>query len=395
MTARAIAACFALISLLVAAPACSALPHLPPAATTTPQPEMEPRIPLPVEITLPPGFRIHYYAQSVPEARSLAFSQDASGRVIVYVGTRAAGKVYAVLDHDQDNVADEVITIAEGLKMPNGVAYHDGALYVAEVSRILRFDDIENRLDDPPAPVVVFDGYPRDEWHGWKYLRIGPDGYLYAPVGVPCNVCETGDTLHGTITRLALDGSTLEVVARGVRNSVGFDWDPQTQELWFTDNGRDDLGDDLPPDELNHAPWEAASSALHFGFPYCHAGTIPDPAFGDLRGCDEFIPPAMPLGPHVAALGMRFYTGDLFPAEYRNQVFVAEHGSWNRTEPIGYRISLVRFDEGRPVSYEVFASGWLREGERFGRPVDVLQMPDGSLLVSDDAAGAIYRITYE
>ena len=395
MIRRTVTAHLILLGLLIAAPACSAVPHVSPAGTASPPPEHDARVALPFHITLPPGFQIHYYAQSVPEARSLTLSQDDSGRVTVYVGTRAAGKVYALLDHDQDHVVDEVKTIAEGLNMPNGVAFHDGALYVAEIDRILRFDDIEDRLDDPPAPVVVFDGFPSDEWHGWKYLRVGPDGYLYAPVGAPCNVCETGDTLYGTITRLALDGSTLEVVARGVRNSVGFDWRPQTQELWFTDNGRDDMGDDLPPDELNVAPWESAESNLHFGFPYCHAGTIPDPAFGELRGCDEFIAPAMPLGPHVAALGMRFYTGEMFPAAYHNQIFVAEHGSWNRTEPIGYRIALVRLDETQPISYEVFADGWLRDGVRHGRPVDVIEMPDGSLLVSDDAAGVVYRITYE
>ena len=209
-------------------------------------------------------------------------------------------------------------------------------------------------------------------------------------VGVPCNVCETGDTLHGTITRLPSTAARSKSSPAG-QEPVGFVASADA-ELWFTDNDRTTQATTA---RTSQPRCGRQRRAHHFGFPYCHAGTIPDPAFGDLRGCDEFIPPAMPLGPHVAALGMRFYTGDLFPAEYRNQVFVAEHGSWNRTEPIGYRISLVRFDEGRPVSYEVFASGWLREGERFGRPVDVLQMPDGSLLVSDDAAGAIYRITYE
>ena len=327
----------------------------------------------------------------MPDARSLALSPAGT----LFVGTRTAGNVYAVLDHDGDHVADETKIIAEGLNMPNGVAFHDGALYVAEIDRILRFDDIESRLDDPPAPVIVYDGYPSDEWHGWKYLRIGPDGFLYVPVGVPCNICETGDTVYGTITRLALDGSSLEVVARGVRNSVGFDWDPQTQELWFTDNGRDELGDDLPPDELNHAPWEPSGRDLHFGFPYCHGGTIPDPEFGDQRACDEFTPPAMPLGPHVASLGMRFYTGNMFPEAYSNQILIAEHGSWNRSVPIGYRIALVRLQDGQPASYEVFAGGWLQDGAVMGRPVDLLVMPDGSLLVSDDFAGAIYRITYE
>lgn len=386
---RRIVAVLIAISIAVLAGACSA-PATAPAAVPT-QPTQDARIALPYDVALPPGFSIHYYAQSVPGARSMALSPSG----VVYVGTRGEGNVYALLDHNRDAVADEVKTIASGLNSPNGVAFHDGSLYVAEIGRILRFDGIETRLDDPPAPVVLFDGYPQDEWHGWKYLRVGPDGFLYVPVGAPCNVCETGDSLYGTITRLPLDGGSPEVIARGVRNSVGFDWDPQTGELWFTDNGRDDLGDDLPPDELNRIAPQDSAAPPHFGFPYCHAGTIADPAYGKQRSCAEFVPPAMPLGPHVASLGMRFYTGEMFPAEYRNQIFIAEHGSWNRSEPIGYRITLVRLSEGQAASYEVFADGWLRDGRPFGRPVDLLVMPDGSLLVSDDAAGAVYRITHE
>jgi glucose/arabinose dehydrogenase len=227
--------------------------------------------------------------------------------------------------------------------------------------------------------------------HAWKFIAFGPDGKLYVPVGVPCNVC-VEDTAYGIIARMNPDGSELETFASGVRNTVGFDWHPKTGELWFTDNGRDWMGDDQPPDELNHAP----ESGLHFGFPYCHGGTIPDPDFGRRRACDEFTPPAINLGPHVAALGMRFYTGAMFPETYTNQIFIAEHGSWNRTVPIGYRVSLVRLDEsGQAVSYEPFVEGWLRAGGAWGRPVDVLVMPDGALLVSDDLAGAIYRISYQ
>lgn len=347
-------------------------------------------LPLDYPIQLPPGFQIRIYAGGpgvrVPNARSLALSPNGT----LFVGTREAGRVYAVLDHDQDYQADEVIPIAQGLNMPNGVAFRDGALYVAEVNRILRFDNIEDNLNSPPQPVVVYDGYPSDQWHGWKFIRFGPDGKLYVPVGAPCNVCERNDP-YASITRINPDGSGLEVFARGVRNSVGFDWHPQTGELWFTDNGRDYLGDDAPPDELNHAP----EPGLHFGFPYCHGGTILDPEFGGGRSCDEFTPPAMALGPHVAALGMRFYTGAMFPPEYHNQIFIAEHGSWNRSVPIGYRITLVRLDEaGRATSYEVFAEGWLDGSDVHGRPVDLLVLPDGSLLVSDDTAGMIYRITY-
>lgn len=226
---RRIVAVLIAISIAVLAGACSA-PATAPAAVP-PQPTQDARIALPYDVALPPGFSIHYYAQSVPGARSMALSPSG----VVYVGTRGEGNVYALLDHNRDAVADEVKTIASGLNSPNGVAFHDGSLYVAEIGRILRFDSIETRLDDPPAPVVLFDGYPQDEWHGWKYLRVGPDGFLYVPVGAPCNVCETGDSLYGTITRLPLDGGSPEVIARGVRNSVGFDWDPQTGELWFTD----------------------------------------------------------------------------------------------------------------------------------------------------------------
>jgi glucose/arabinose dehydrogenase len=277
--------------------------------------------------------------------------------------------------------------------MPNGVAFRDGALYVAEVNRVLRYDNIEANLRRAPEPVVVNDEFPQDEHHGWKFIRFGPDGQLYVPVGAPCNVCDSEDERYAALLRMQPDGTGLEVFAHGIRNTVGFDWHPETNELWFTDNGRDMLGDDVPPDELNHAP----EPALHFGFPFCHGGDISDPEFGQSRSCDEFTPPAQKLGPHVAALGMRFYTGTMFPEEYRNQIFIAEHGSWNRSEPIGYRVSLVRLDEDYHVtSYEVFAEGWLQEDGKFwGRPVDVLVMPDGSLLVSDDDSGAIYRITYQ
>jgi len=308
----------------------------------------------------------------------------------IFVGSRSTGNVYALRDNDGDFVAEKRYIVAKGLNNPNGVAFRDGALYVAEINRILRFDGIESRLDDPPRPIAINDAFPSDGHHGWKYIAFGPDGFLYVPVGAPCNVCKRGDERFGTIMRMRPDGSALEIYASGVRNSVGFDWQPDTGILFFTDNGRDMLGDDLPPDELNAAP----EKGIHFGFPYCHAGIIPDPEFGKMRPCSAFAPPALALGPHVAALGMRFYTGKQFPAHYRNQLFIAEHGSWNRSVPIGYRVTLVRFDAKRPVSYEVFAEGWLQEGRAWGRPVDLLQLPDGSLLLSDDKADAIYRISY-
>ena len=363
------------------APASSSItPTSPPTATVAPAD------PLPFPISLPDGFTISIYAGDVPNARSMTLSPNGA----LFVGTRENGSVYAVLDHDQDQQADEVITLAQRLNMPNGVAFKEGALYLAEVNRVWRYDDIEADLHNPPEPVLVSDAFPRDQHHGWKFIRFGPDGKLYVPVGAPCNACDTDDSIYGSITRMTADGSELEVYAEGIRNSVGFDWHPQSGQLWFTDNGRDNMGDDLPPDELNHAP----EAGLHFGFPYCHGGTVPDPNFGQARPCDDFTPPAMPLGPHVASLGMRFYTGQMFPAEYQNQIFIAEHGSWNRSDPIGYRISLVRLEAGQAASYEVFAEGWLRDGDSWGRPVDVLVMPDGALLVSDDKAGMIYRISY-
>ena len=336
-------------------------------------------------IKLPPGFRIDVYAHPVPGARSMALGTGGT----LFVGTRDEGSVYAVVDADQDGRADDVLTLARGLTMPNGVAFRDGALYVAETSRILRYDGIESRLKSPPAPVVVKGDLPRDGAHGWKFIAFGPDGLLYVPIGAPCNICDRGDP-YASIGRMKPDGSGYEIVARGVRNTVGFDWHPGTRELWFTDNGRDEMGDEVPPDELNRL----SRPGLHFGYPYCHGGDVADPRFGRSRPCSEFVAPAQKLGPHVAAIGMRFYTGSMFPAEYRGQVFIAEHGSWNRSRKIGYRVTLVRLKGDEAVSYEPFAEGWLRGEKEWGRPADVLVMPDGALLVSDDAAGAIYRISY-
>src|SRR5712691_3803946 len=339
---------------------------------------------LPVElIKLPPGFEISVFADDVPDARSLALGKNN----VLFVGTRTQGSVYAV--RYRDAKATRVITLASGLSMPNGVALRDGALYVAEVNRILRFDDIEAQLGARPKPAVVTDRYPRETHHGWKFIRFGPDGRLYVPVGAPCNVCDPDPARYALISRIQPDGSGYEVFARGVRNSVGFDWDPRTKELWFTDNGRDWLGDELPADELNHAP----KPGMHFCFPYCHQGDTADPEFGK-RTCSEFSPPAVKLGPHVAALGMRFYTGSQFPPEYRNNLFIAEHGSWNRSKRLGYRVARVVVEGGRVLKHEVFAEGWLQGESAWGRPVDVEVMPDGSLLVSDDRAGVIYRIAY-
>ena len=343
---------------------------------------------LPIEqIKLPKGFRITVFAEQVPNARSMALSPNGT----LFVGTRREDKVYAAQDRDGDNKADRTFVLAKGLRMPNGVVFHEGDLYVAEMDRILKFPNIEDRLEDPGRPEIINDSLPEERSHGWKFIRLGPDGKLYVPIGAPCNICESRDERFATIARMNLDGSSFEIFARGIRNSVGFDWHPETQELWFTDNGRDWLGDNQPPDELNHAP----VAGLHFGYPYFHGKDIRDPEFGGKAGDLEWTPAAQELGPHVAALGMRFYTGSMFPESYRNQIFIAEHGSWNRSVPIGYRIMLVRLEDNIPVSYEVFADGWLQGTVTWGRPVDIEMMPDGSLLVSDDHAGAIYRIVYE
>ena len=339
-------------------------------------------------IKLAPGFSIDVYATGVKNARAMALSLGG----VLFVGSRSAGSVSAIVDANKDQRADKVYTIATGLNMPSGVAFRDGALYVAEVNRVWRYDGIESRLESPPKPVLVSEAFPSDRHHGWKFIRFGPDGLLYVPVGAPCNICERDDKRYGSIMRMTPDGSGLETFVSGVRNSVGFDWHPQTKELWFTDNGRDMLGDDLPPDELNRA----LRQGLHFGFPYCHGGDVSDPDFGSKRPCSEFEPPARRLGPHVAAIGMRFYTGQMFPPGYRNQILIAEHGSWNRRNKIGYRVMLVRLDAvGKAVSYEPFAEGWLQGEKAWGRPADVQVMPDGALVVSDDEAGVIYRISYK
>jgi glucose/arabinose dehydrogenase len=339
------------------------------------------------QIRLPTGFRIETLSDAVPEARGMAMSPAGT----LFVGSRAEGKVYAI-PHALDQGKPRVLVVAEHLEMPVGVAFRDGALYVSATSRIVRLDNIDANLDHPPAPVTVNSSFPSDTHHGWKFIAFGPDGLLYVPVGAPCNICAPDENRYANIMRMKPDGSGLEVFARGVRNTVGFDWRPGTRELWFTDNGRDWLGDNQPDDELNLA----TRPGEHFGFPWCHAGDIPDPEFGKQHACSEFVPPVARLGPHVAALGMRFYTGQQFPPEYRhNNIFIAEHGSWNRSQRIGYRVvRVVVDDQGKVVRQEAFAEGWLQNGRAWGRPVDVLVAPDGSLLVSDDMAGAIYRIRY-
>jgi len=346
----------------------------------------------------PPGFQVSVFADSVVNAREMALGP----RGTVFVGSMFAGKVYALVPSNGGPKASRVVVVASGLNQPNGVAIHNGALYVATSSRILRFDDVERHLDSPPTPVVVRDSLPNSSaGHTWKFIAFGPDNLLYMSVGAPCNVC-VSPPMVSTILRMKPDGSNLEVFAEGVRNSVGFDWHPKTHELWFTDNGRDMMGDDVPNDELNIA-WKRG---MHFGFPFCHQGDVPDPEFGKQRACSTTEPPVQKLGAHVAALGVTFYTGDTFPANYKNAAIIAEHGSWNRSTPNGYRVMVAHTDGRRVTRYEPFLQGFMPNASAapggrgaaraaLGRPVDVLQMPDGSVLISDDTGNRILRVSYE
>jgi glucose/arabinose dehydrogenase len=337
------------------------------------------------KLTLPKGFHIAVYSDQVPNARELAVGAKGT----VFVGSNDAGKVYALTDANGDGVAERVRVIASGLQLPVGVAFKNGDLYVSAVSKILVLRDIENHLDDPPAPELVNGSFPTETHHGWKFIAFGPDGKLYVPIGAPCNVCDRGKA-YAKITRMNADGSGLEDVAYGIRNSVGFDWQPGTQHLWFTSNGRDLMGDDMPSDTLN----EVTRSGQDFGFPYCHQGDTLDPEFGRGKRCSDYRAPALRLGPHVASLGMRFYTGKQFPAAYHGAAIIAEHGSWNRTKKSGYRVMTVRLKGSQVLSYEPLITGFMQDEKAWGRPADVQMLPDGSLLVSDDLAGAVYRVTY-
>lgn len=336
-------------------------------------------------VNLPNGFRMEIYADNVTNARGMA--RGAQGTL--FVGSSGAGIVHALRDTNNDNIADRRWTIAENLDRPVGLAFRDGDLYVSAVSKILVYRNIENELDSPPPAEIITDQLPTEASHNWRYIAFGPDDKLYVGIGAPCNICES-DSIFASIIRMNPDGSNIELFASGIRNTVGFDWHPTTGEMWFTDNGRDQMGDDVPLDELNHAP----QAGMHFGYPWCHGGDIPDPDF-DARDCSEFTPPVQKLGPHVAALGMLFYTGTMFPAEYKNQIFIAEHGSWNRSTKIGYRVTLVKLSGNQSQGYEVFADGFLNGDDPRARPVDLLQLPDGSLLLSDDFGNTIYRISYE
>jgi glucose/arabinose dehydrogenase len=335
------------------------------------------------QLKLPKGFKIEVFASGIANARSLRLGDKGT----VFVSNRVLDKVYAIIDR---NGKREAKVIASGLDRPNGLAFHNGTLYIAEGTKISKLEKIEDNLDNPPQLVVIYDDLPNHQSHGWKFIAIGPDNKLYINVGSPCNICIPPEE-NGQIRRINLDGSGAEVFARGVRNSVGFDWHPLTKELYFTDNGRDWLSEDLPEDELNRV----TKVGQHFGFPYCHQGNFTDRELGWGRSCDEFVKPVALLGPHSAALGMRFYTGRMFPTEYRNAIFIARHGSWNKTKKIGGDVVVAKLNQNGTVkSIEPFLTGFLQNNAYIGRPVDVQVMKDGSLLVSDDHAGAVYRITH-
>ena len=352
----------------------------PVAAPPVPTPEAQ----LP-KLTAPPGFNFEVYQSGVLDARGLRRGDKGT----VFVSSLfVAGKIYAVTGEPGKRVTK---TILSGLELPNGIEFHKGSLYVATPKQITRYDNIEDNLDKPPAPVTVYDKLPGDVPHGWKFIKFGPDGKLYVPVGAPCNICEPDPAKYAQIFRINADGSDMEIVARGVRNTVGFDFHPRSKELWFTDNQRDWLSEDMPLDELNRV---ANPGKDHFGYPYCHSGMMTDPEFGWGKSCSDYVKPAALLGPHSAPLGMRFYTGTMFPAKYRNAIFIARHGPWNRTQKYA-DVSVAYVDAANKVtSVEPFLTGWVKDNTYLGRPVDVLVMADGSLLVSDDHAGAIYRVSY-
>ncbi|MDN3379214.1 MULTISPECIES: PQQ-dependent sugar dehydrogenase [unclassified Pseudoalteromonas] len=337
------------------------------------------------ELSVAQGFEVSIFADDVENARQIAVSKKG----IVYVGSRKAGKVYALIDHNSDGVADKQILVASDLSMPSGLAIKGDDLYVGEVHRIIRFKNIDKQLKAPKYE-VVYDALPTERHHGWKFLRFAPTGELIIPVGVPCNICAE-DERFGRIFALDVNTKQITTLAKGVRNSVGFDFHPSTQAMWFSDNGRDMMGDDIPPDELNRLTNEGE----HFGFPYVHAGAILDPEFGKGKSTSDYTAPALALAAHVAPLGIHFYNGKQFPSDYKQQLFVAEHGSWNRSKKSGYKVAVATIEQGRVIKYTPFITGFMKNEETLGRPVAFAELADGSLLISDDYANVIYRVSYK
>lgn len=346
---------------------------------------------LPLEkLNLPAGFQIEIFADQLPGVRTMAISDNG----VVFVGTRGHGNVYAIIPPQNPQEKRRTITLLSGLNEPNGVAYYKGDLYVAEIHRILKYEDVEKHLDKMPAPIVINETLPKEKWHGYRVIDVGPDAHLYIAIGMPCNTCNYRDKqpLFGTISRMTLDGKNLQPFAVGIRNSVGFDWHPQTKELWFTDNGQDLMGDDMPPDEINRA----YQSGLDFGFPFVYGQNILAPLYSNKHIKDlKLEVPAYELQAHVAPLGMIFYTDTQFPKQYQNQIFVALHGSWNRSKKVGYEIIQLTVENNKVTKMQPFITGWLQGQEGWGRPVDFLILQDGSLLITDDLNGLIYRVSYK
>ena len=340
---------------------------------------------LPIDkLKVPKGFRIEVWASNVPNARSMRLGDKGT----VFVGSRLQDKVHAIVDKDGKRT---VKVIASGMHRPNGLAFKDGTLYISELSKVSKLEKIEDNLDTPPKPILIYDDLPKDEAHGWKFIGIGPDNKLYIPVGQPCNNCLPPDT-HAQIRRIDLDGKNMEVVAKGVRNTVGFDWHPVSKQLYFGDNARDWASEDLPEDELNRV----TKVGQHFGAPFCYQGDFLDPEFGWGRACSEFEKPIAKMGAHTAVLGMRFYTGNQFPNDYKNGIFMARHGSWNRSIKLGGDIVHVKLKaDGSVQSMKPIVTGFIQDNKFVARPADVLQLKDGSLLISDDFNGAIYRLSYD
>ncbi|WNV08941.1 PQQ-dependent sugar dehydrogenase [Tardiphaga sp. 709] len=382
-----------------AAPAVAAAPALPPGSPLIGRPDgaaaakLAPVAPPPIpsaadklptaKLKVPAGFNIEVYAAGMANARSMREGDKGT----VFVGSRLVDKVYAVINNDGKR---QVKVLASGLYRPNGLAFKDGTLYIAELSKISKIDKVEDNLENPPKPVMIYDNLPKDEAHGWKFIGIGPDNKLYVPVGQPGNNV-LHDEAHGQIRRMNLDGTGAEIYVKGVRNTVGFDWNPTTKQMYFTDNGRDWMSEAVPEDELNRV----TKAGEDFGAPYCLQGNILDPEFGWGKSCADYTAPVGLLGAHTAALGMRFYTGKMFPAAYKDAIFIARHGSWNKTQKLGGDVVVAKLNkDGTVKSVEPFLTGFIEDNKYVGRPVDVLQMKDGSLLVSDDWNGAIYRITY-
>lgn len=337
------------------------------------------------DLSLPPGFKIDYFAEDVASARQMALSDKG----IVYVGSMNAGNVYALQDKDNDGKAEKRWIIAKGLKRPSGIAFKDGDLYVADINRILKFSQIDDHLEQPKS-TVFFSDLPEDSQHGWKFLRFAPNGELIIPVGAPCNICEAPSDKHARLFSLNMETKKLTELAQGVRNSVGFDFHPSSGELWFSDNGADMLGDDVPADEINRL----TKPGSHFGFPYFHEGTVADAHFSEGKKSEDYVQPALKLGAHVAPLGIHFYLGKQFPIAYQEQLFVAEHGSWNRSKKSGYKIGLVTLKDSAVVKYEPFITGFMQGEKTLGRPAAIMELRDGSLLIADDFANVIYRVTY-